>query len=301
MILFQLKISRIPMTPAEYCRERTAKSGSSFYYSFLFLPHEQREAITALYAFCREVDDVVDECTDPQLAQTKLLWWRMEIDNLYQGKPEHPVTKSLAVALEHYDLSREHFEEIIDGMQMDLEQSRYATFAELSLYCHRVASVVGLLAAEIFGYSNRRTLKYAHKLGTAFQLTNILRDVREDFTRGRVYIPQDEMQRFGVTETMLNAEKLTPELSRLFAFQAERAEQYFSEAMSLLPEEDRYQQRCGLIMSAIYHATLQELIDDGYHVLEHRVRLTPLRKLWLAWKTLFSESRRHNKYAREAA
>src|SRR3990167_7825706 len=182
------------MNPNQYCQEKAAASGSSFYYSFLFLPKPKREAITALYAFCREVDDIADECTDAQIAQTKLNWWRSEIANLYAGRPQHPVTNALAGAVRRYELAEEHFLEIIDGMEMDIEQNRYRDFKELHLYCYRVASVVGLLSASIFGYQDRKTLKYAHDLGLAFQLTNIVRDVGEDARRGRIYLPLDELE-----------------------------------------------------------------------------------------------------------
>ncbi len=280
------------MTPAAYCQDKAARSGSSFYYSFLFLSPEQRRAITALYAFCREVDDVVDECSDAGLARTKLHWWRQEVARVFEASPEHPVGKELREALHRYPLAREHFEDIIDGMEMDLDQSTYATFKDLSLYCHRVAGVVGLMAAEIFGYANRHTQKYAHSLGMAFQLTNILRDVREDAGRGRVYLPQDELERFQVGASALNGPNDTDLTRALFAHQAERARAYYARALSLLPDEDRYRQRTGLIMAAIYQSTLAEIEKDGYRILEHRVVLTPLRKLWIAWSTALREHRR---------
>ena len=188
------------MNPEEYCQEKTARSGSSFYYSFLFLEPQQRKAITALYAFCREVDDVVDECSDPNLARIKLQWWRDDLDKVFNGTPQHPVNQALISPIQQFNLPKEHFLEIIDGMEMDLELHRYESFRDLALYCHRVAGVVGLMSAEIFGYKDRKTLKYANELGIAFQLTNILRDVKEDASRGRIYIPLDELERFGVSE-----------------------------------------------------------------------------------------------------
>ena len=186
------------MTPDEYCQQRAAASGSSFYYSFLFLTPERRRAITAFYAFCREVDDVVDECHDLSLAQTKLDWWRAELHRVYAGTPEHPVGQALAPVVRAFELPEELFAEIIDGMQMDLTQSRYLDYPALELYCHRAAGVVGLLAARIFGYRNPKTREYAHELGLAFQLTNIIRDVGEDAMRGRIYLPIAELQRFNV-------------------------------------------------------------------------------------------------------
>ena len=274
------------MSPQQYCQEKAAASGSSFYYSFLFLPKPRREAITALYAFCREVDDIADEGTDFQVARTKLNWWRGEIDNLYQGQPQHPVTKALAPAVAAYDLSAEHFHEIIDGMEMDLEYNRYQDFKQLQLYCYRVASVVGLLSASIFGYRNRDTLKYAHDLGMAFQLTNIIRDVGEDARRNRIYLPLDELARFGVLEDDILHSRESEQVRQLLEFQIERAESFYDRALNALPAEDRKQQRTGLIMTAIYRTLLREIKAGGaQQVLNARISLTPLRKLWLAWTT----------------
>ena len=273
------------MTPDEYCQQRAAGSGSSFYYSFLFLEPRRRQAITALYAFCREVDDVVDECPDSALARAKLDWWRSEIAALYLGRPSHPVTQALAESLKEFHLPQEQLLEIIDGMEMDLQQVRYADFKALHLYCYRVASVVGLLAAEIFGYSERQTLKYAHDLGLAFQLTNIIRDVGEDARRGRIYLPQDELARFGVTEADLLHANYSDNFRRLMEFQVGRAQTTYQQAFAQLPAADRKAQRAGLIMSAIYRATLDEIVRDDYRVLHQRISLPPLRKLWLAGKT----------------
>ena len=273
------------MTPDEYCQKKAADSGSSFYYSFLFLPDNRRRAITALYAFCREVDDVVDECPDPQLAATKLAWWRQAVAKLYAGAPDHPVTQALLPAVGEFSLPQEQLLEIIDGMEMDLQQTRYLDFKALSLYCYRVASVVGLLAAEIFGSQDRQTQKYAHDLGMAFQLTNIIRDVGEDARRGRVYLPIDELQRFDVpVADILNARQ-TDNFRRLMEFQIERAEEYYAQAMAALPAIDRKAQRPGLVMAAIYRTLLDEIKRDGCQVLTQRTSLTPLRKLWIAWRT----------------
>jgi phytoene synthase len=273
------------VTPDQYCQERAAQSGSSFYYSFLFLEPLRRQAITALYAFCREVDDVVDECPDKLLARTKLAWWRAEVKALFEGRPSHPVTQALAASLKNFSLPQEQLLEIIDGMEMDLDQVRYADFKALHLYCYRVASVVGLLAAEIFGYRDRLTLKYAHDLGLAFQLTNIIRDVGEDARRGRIYLPQDELSRFGVTDGDLLQARYGDNFSQLMAFQVERARSMYRQAFAQLPATDRKAQRAGLIMAAIYQATLDEIVRDGYRVLDQRITLPPLRKLWLAAKT----------------
>ena len=273
------------MTPDQYCQEKAAASGSSFYYSFLFLPKEKRRAIIALYAFCREVDDVVDECTDEQVARTTLNWWRGQVAEIYGGKPQHPVAIALIPVVVKFNMAQELLLEIIDGMEMDLDQPRYSDFKSLQLYCYRVASVVGLLSVEIFGYTDRQTLKYAHDLGIAFQLTNIIRDVGEDARRNRIYLPMEEMQQFGVTAAdILNANE-TENFHKLMEFQIERAEGFYQQALAQLPAVDRKTQCTGLIMAAIYRATLDEVKASGCHVLKERISLTPLRKLWLAWTT----------------
>jgi phytoene synthase len=292
------------MDPNKYCEDKAAASGSSFYYSFMFLPKDKRRAITALYAFCREVDDIVDECADELVARTTLNWWRTQVAEIYGGTPQHPqgvrrgvpegsaltlpqhpVAQALVPVVKQFNLSQEHLLEIIDGMEMDLNQPRYADFKSLQLYCYRVASVVGLLAAEIFGYTDRKTLKYAHDLGIAFQLTNIIRDVGEDARRNRIYLPMDELQQFGVTAADILNAKETESFQKLMAFQIDRAQRYYRQALEHLPAADRKAQRTGLIMAAIYQATLQEVAASGCHVLKERVSLTPRYKLWLAFKT----------------
>jgi phytoene synthase len=273
------------MTPDEYCQKKAAQSGSSFYYSFLFLPPERRRAITALYAFCREVDDVVDEVSDPDVARTKLVWWRQEVAAAFAGTPAHPVTQALRGVVAAYALPQEHFEAVIDGMQMDLERSRYLDFADLERYCHRVAGVVGLMSAEIFGRTQAATLQYAHDLGIAFQLTNIIRDVGEDARRGRIYLPQDELARYGVAPSALLRREGSDAFRALMAAQVARAREWYARARSALPDADRRAQRPGLIMAAIYRTLLDEIERDGYGVLDRRIALTPLRKFWIAWKT----------------
>jgi phytoene synthase len=275
------------MNPHDYCQDKAAKSGSSFYYSFMFLPAERRQAITALYAFCREVDDVVDECHDLSLAQTKLEWWRQEVGRVYGGTPTHPVGHALKDVLQRFRLPQEQLLEIIDGMAMDLSQTRYLDFKGLQLYCYRVASVVGLLAAEIFGYQDRQTLKYAHDLGLAFQLTNIIRDVGEDARRGRIYLPIEDLQRFNVPAKDLLEARYSEQFRELMAFQAERAEKFYDQAFAQLPAVDRKAQRPGLVMAAIYRTLLREIARDGFLVLDRRTSLTPLRKVWLAGTTWF--------------
>ena len=275
------------MNPHDYCQDRAAKSGSSFYYSFMFLPPEQRQAITALYAFCREVDDVVDECHDVSLAQIKLEWWRQEVERIFTGTPTHPVGFALQDVLTRFKLPQEQLLEIIDGMAMDLSQTRYLDFKGLQLYCYRVASVVGLLSVEIFGYENRQTLKYAHDLGVALQLTNIIRDVGEDARRGRIYLPIEDLQRFGVPAKDILEARYSDAFRELMVFQGERAEQFYEQAFAQLPAGDRKAQRPGLVMAAIYRTLLREIAADGFQVLDRRISLTPVRKVWIAGSTWF--------------
>ena len=273
------------MSPDEYCQQKTVQSGSSFYYSFLFLAPERRRAITALYAFCREVDDTVDECTDESIARIKLAWWRTEVSTMYAATPTHPVMLALQPHLAVYDLKEAHLQAIIDGMEMDLNQTRYLDYKAMQTYCWHVASVVGILSASIFGVTDPRTLEYAEKLGLAFQLTNIIRDVGEDARKGRIYLPVNELQQFGVTAADLLNARHSDKFEALMAFQVARAQTVYDEAFALLPKQDRRAQRPGLMMAAIYRTLLTEIERDHYHVLTQRISLTPVRKLWLAWKT----------------
>ncbi len=273
------------MNPHEYCRSRAVQSGSSFYYSFLFLPEERRRAMTALYAFCREVDDVVDEATDDAVARLKLGWWRGEIDAVFQGTPQHPVARALVDIVGPFGLQRAHFEAIVDGMEMDLDHSRYPDFPALREYCHRVAGVVGLLSATIFGYREPQTLDYAHELGIAFQLTNIIRDIGEDARRGRIYLPQEDLARYGVSEADIMAARKSAAMRELMRFQVARARSFYSQALAKLPPADRRAQRAGLVMAAIYQRLLDEIETDTCEVLNAKISLTPLVKLWIAWKT----------------
>jgi 15-cis-phytoene synthase len=274
------------VTPEQYCQDKAAASGSSFYYSFRFLSETRRQAITALYAFCREVDDVVDESSEHEVAHAQLAWWREEIARLFAGSPSHPVTRALAPHIGPFGLPEAALLEIIDGMEMDLKFARYERFDMLQLYCRRVAGVVGELSARIFGHADARTLQYAERLGIALQLTNIIRDVGEDVRRGRIYLPIEELQRFDVPASDLIELRESESFGRLMQFQIERAQTFYRDAWALLPAVDRRAQRPGLLMAAIYRATLEEIRRDGpQKVLNQRLSLTPVRKLWLAWKT----------------
>jgi phytoene synthase len=272
------------MTPQEYVQQKAAASGSSFYYAFLFLPRPRREAITAFYAFCREVDDVVDEVTDPGVAQTKLAWWQTEVARAYAGDPQHPVLRALMPAAAAYGIEQRQLDAVIEGCRMDLQQTRYLDFPALEQYCHLVAGIVGEVSARIFGQTAPQTTDYAHKLGLAFQLTNIIRDVGEDARRGRIYLPIADLQQFDVKAHEILQGTYSDRFRSLMAFQAARAHRLYDEALSLLPPQDRRAQKPGLMMASIYRTLLREIEADGFAVLHQRISLTPLRKFWLAWK-----------------
>jgi 15-cis-phytoene synthase len=273
------------MTADEYCQNKAAGSGSSFYYSFLFLPPPRRRAITALYAYCREVDDVVDEVSDPGVAQAKLDWWRAEIERLFAGQPQHPVTQALAPHVEPFGLTRERLLQVLEGMEMDLRQSRYLDFPNLRRYCHLVAGVVGEMAAGIFGASDDRTYEYARQLGLALQLVNIVRDVGEDARRGRLYLPLDDLQAAGVKVSDVLNGHYVEGFETVMRTQAARARAAYRAALDALPAADRKAQRTGLIMGAIYLTLLDEIERENFRVLHQRIALTPIRKLWIAWRT----------------
>ena len=276
------------MTPQEYVQQKAAASGSSFYYAFLFLPRQRRAAITAFYAFCREVDDVVDEATDTGIAATKLAWWREEVARAFEGHPNHPVMRALMPLAADYRIEQRHLLAIVDGCQMDLEQTRYLDFVALQRYCHLVAGIVGEVAAQIFGQTSTDTTAYAHLLGLALQLTNIIRDVGEDSMRGRIYLPVNELQQFDVKAHEILKRQESDEFRQRFValmrFQAERAHRCYDEALAMLPALDRRSQKPGLMMGSIYRDLLREIERDDFRVLRQRVSLTPLRKLWLAWR-----------------
>jgi phytoene synthase len=277
------------MNPQQYVQQRAAASGSSFYYAFLFLPPPRRAAITAFYAYCREIDDVVDEMRDAGVAATKLAWWQQEVARSFAGSPSHPVMQALTPQASTYGITADHLLAVIQGCQMDLDQTRYLDFQGLQRYCELVAGVVGEVAARIFGHTQPETLAYAHRLGLALQLTNIIRDVGDDARMGRIYLPVTELQRFDVkAHEILQRESpwgYSERFSTLMRFQAERAHQTYDQAMSLLPDADRLTQKPGLMMANIYRSLLREIEADGFRVLHQRTSLTPLRKLWIALLT----------------
>lgn len=274
----------------QYCTEQARASGSSFTLAFHLLQPAQQAAMNALYAYCREVDDIVDEAVNRPVARMKLAWWREEIQRLYavpqNTAAQHPVTIALQPAIAEFALPQEEFEALLDGMEMDLQMDEdgtgYPDRRSLGLYCHRVAGVVGLLSARIFSYRDPHTLKYAARLGLALQLTNILRDIGEDARRGRLYLPADELAAFGVTPDAVKRRQPDGDWSGFLRRQYAATQRIYDEALALLPAVDRRAQRPGLIMGAIYRSVLDEIHRADYPVLTARVSLPALRKLWIA-------------------
>jgi phytoene synthase len=277
------------MSPQEYCKQKTKESHSSFLFAFLFLSQKKRNALTALYAFCREVDDIADECKEYGIGKKKLDWWRLEIDRLYNNKPQHPVTKALLPYIADYELDKAYFVEIIDGMEMDLNFTRYESFKQLQLYCYRVASTVGILSAQIFGYKDSKTLKYAHNLGIALQLTNIIRDIGEDAKRGRIYIPLDELKKFNITETEILKYINDKKMRDLVENQTKRAHDFYKLALNNLPNEDKVNQRPGLMMGNIYYELLSKISKGSpENILNQKIGLSNLRKILIVLLTSFN-------------
>lgn len=274
------------MTPDQYCQDKAAKSGSSFYYSFLFLTPDKRSAITALYAFCREVDDIVDEVNESSVARMKLAWWHKQVHSMFENNAvEHPVMKALSTSVHDFNISADQLHAVIEGMELDIDQHSYETWDDLKKYCWHVAGVVGEMSASIFGYEDKSTIDYANKLGLAFQLTNIIRDVGDDARRGRIYIPQEDLKKFNVSNDEILDGIYSENFTKLMQFQTKRAKQCYRDAMLALPKLDMRSQRPGLLMAAIYHTLLLEIERDKWQVLDQRIALTPIRKFWLAWKT----------------
>jgi phytoene synthase len=273
------------VTPEQYVQHKAAASGSSFYYAFLFLSPQRRAAITAFYAFCREVDDVADEVSDSGVAASKLAWWRSEVATAFAGNPTHPAMKALMPHSAAYGIEAAHLLAVIEGCQMDLDQSRFLDFPGLARYCDLVAGVVGEVAANIFGRSQASTVDYAHRLGLAMQLTNIIRDVGDDARRGRIYLPMSELKQFDVKAAELLERRYSDRFTALMRFQAARAHHAYDDALARLGEADRVAQKPGLMMANIYRSLLREIEADGFQVLHQRISLTPIRKLWIAMRT----------------
>ena len=279
------------MTPYQYCKKKTKESNSSFLSAFIFLNKNKRNALTALYAFCREVDDIVDDSNKLKFGKIKLAWWREEIKRLYDKRPQHPVTKELSIYIDEFQLSKIYFDEIIDGMEMDLKTNRYKSFKHLELYCYRVASCVGILSAHIFGFKDQKTLKYAHNLGIALQLTNIIRDIGEDARRGRIYIPLDELKKSNLNEADILNFKKNYKIKNLIKNQAKRAKYFYLLAVNNLPDTDKKSQKPGLIMANIYYVLLSKIIKEHpENIINQRTLITHFEKLKITILTFINFS-----------
>ncbi len=276
------------MTPIQYCYEKVKESKSNFTWTFYFISKNRRDALVSLYAFCREIDDIVDNTIDLEVATAKINWWKNEINRLFHETPQHPVTKSLFNFIDTYELNEAYFLEMLDGMEMDLKFNRYESFKQLQLYCYRVAGVVGILCVKILGFKNQTTLKFAHDLGIALQLTNIVRDVGEDARKNRIYIPLDELHQFNVSEDDILKFQENKNVSNLLIYQIERAENFYKSAYEKIPKEDVNSQIPGLLMGKIYETLLLEIKRDRpEQTLNHKVILPPFRKMLVIFKCFF--------------
>ena len=276
------------MTPIQYCYEKVKESKSNFTWTFYFISKNRRDALVSLYAFCREIDDIVDNTIDLEVATAKINWWKNEINRLFHETPQHPVTKSLLNFIDTYELNEAYFLEMLDGMEMDLKFNRYESFKQLQLYCYRVAGVVGILCVKILGFKNQGTLKFAHDLGIALQLTNIIRDVGEDARKNRIYIPLDELHQFNVSENDILRFQENKNVSNLLIYQIERAENFYRSAYEKIPKEDINSQIPGLLMGKIYETLLLEIKRDRpEQTLNRKVILPPFRKMLVIFKCFF--------------
>ena len=273
------------MTPEEYCRQKAAPDGSTFHYAFLFLAPQRRRALTALQAYCRELDDAVDAPAGPEVAHAKLAWWRHETAQLLAGTPQHPVTRELQEVLDPFGIGREELAGIIDGRQRRLEEQRQSDFESLEAYCRSMADEVGRLSARVCGFQEERTAAAAGTLWGACTLIQILRDIGDEVRRNRVLLPMDELKHFEVPAADILNRRDSPQFRKLMAFQADRAQQHCADAIAGLPPVDRRSQHPVLIMAGIHRGELGEIRRDGFQVLTHLTTLTPLRKLWIACRT----------------
>ncbi|MCU0411494.1 MAG: presqualene diphosphate synthase HpnD [Bacteroidetes bacterium] len=260
----------------------TENRRSNFYYSFLILPKPKREAIETIYTFCRVTDDIVDEGTDDGQKHARLLHWTDELKRSLYGVSSYSLLNRLASIIHRFRIPVDHFYELIKGMEMDLSQTRYGTFAELERYCYRVASTVGLISAEVFGYTNEKTRDYAVNLGIALQLTNILRDIKPDAKRGRIYLPLEDLRRFGYTEEELFAGVYNERFIELMKFECQRAHEYYRRAKRSLAEEDKILFTAARTMGNIYYLLLRRIERARYDVFSKRIRLSSPLKLLVA-------------------
>ncbi len=272
----------------------TKQSNTSFYYSFLLLPREKREAIHSVYAFCRYTDDIVDEELDERRKVVLLRKWRMELGLALRGTSTYPILNQLGATARRFNIPVDHFYDLIRGVEMDLSKTRYETFEELKEYCSLVASSVGLMCRQIFGYKNESTRDYAAKLGIALQLTNILRDIKDDARRGRIYIPREDLRRFGCSEDDILNCRYTPEFVNLMRFEVKRASDYFDSARAALQDDDKYFFFAARIMWSIYAHTLHRIELRNYNVFERRISISKLLKFLITFRYWLSHQLKYS-------
>lgn len=271
------------MTPKEYCHEKVTKSGSNFVGAFALLGKEQRTSMEAVYAFCREVDDIADECSDPALANFKLSWWKNEVEKNFATSSNHPVLKALKKPIEQFSLPKDDFIAVIDGVMMDISHKPFADWMDLDLYCEKVAGAVGRLSTRIFGPVNEQILEYANLLGRACQYTNILRDIGEDAAKKRNYIPLSLLRKYGL-QTEINDFGGDSRFKNMCSEMASINHDLYREAFKKLPKQEYSRQRAGIVMGVIYRGLLRTIENSKFDVLNTKICLSPLEKFWVAWK-----------------
>jgi phytoene synthase len=272
------------MSPDQYCRDRTGGALSDVFFCVLFAPSSARRAVTALRALQREVGEIAIECVEADVAYAKLRWWHSEIDDLYAGGPRHPVSRALEPHVRRHGLPREYFEQFIEGTAEDIRRRRYASFSDLSVHFVHTAGSIGLLEATALGFRDKRTTKFAHFLAQGSELTRAIRHLGRHVRAGRMYLPDDDLDTFGVTDADILRARTGDAVVRLLASEVERCAALFREALAHLPADDRKAQTPGLVRMALDLDVLAEIRRGGYRVLEHRTELTPARKLRLAWR-----------------
>jgi len=267
----------------DIAKEITKKSNSSFYYAFNLLPQEKREAMNTVYAFCRQTDDIVDTGSETSdLKYEKLRKWRIELEKSLDGYSDYQILNKLASTIQKFNIPLEPFFELLIGMEMDLQKNRYLTFEDLQLYCYRVASTVGLMCIEIFGYKHASTRDFAVNLGIALQLTNILRDVKKDADKGRIYLPQEDLKKYGYAEKDLLNSTYNENFQNMMKFEVQRAKEYFDKATNSLNLEDKKAMFAARAMQHIYYRMLNKIVDADYDVYRTKIRISKFKKVGIS-------------------
>lgn len=285
-------MANLAVIDSEYASLITQQSKTSFYYSFSLLPRDERNAMHSVYAFCRYADDIVDEDETEQAEpetrvarkRERLNWLRQEVERCYAGESRHPIMLPLSAVVKRFQIPKQYFLTLLDGMEMDLVKSRYRTFDELREYCYSVASVVGLICIEIFGYKYEETKEYAVNLGIALQLTNILRDIRSDAARGRIYLPLEDLQAFGYQEADIMEGRYNLAFIELMRFETRRAREFYGKARAALRPDERKTMFAAEIMDAIYYRMLEKIELNEFNVYAGKISVRSLHKIWIAVK-----------------